>query len=258
MPIDTIEKWNRFFEIVRPVHLARSADNGNSSRDILATRLNDIVSYAERNNIQLPEDLITNIEGLRTVAYFERAMRSAILNFFRGDYDAFEFIGRMVDLIEVQYRKAWYEGMRAVGADPKSDMTDEFEAVLRGEIGNMDGYIIALAEDIDKARGLEGADIQKFYVRVDLWTNRYNEIVNLAKMTVGGKERLVWRLGRTEQHCGTCLTLHGVVAYADEWRASGYKPQSAPNPLLECGGWRCDCSLVPTKKYRTRGGIPKA
>lgn len=48
--------------------------------------------------------------------------------------------------------------------------------------------------------------------------------------------------------------LNGIVAYAREWNEYGIHPQSPPNDLLECGGWRCQCRLVSTAKRVT----PKA
>ena len=54
--------------------------------------------------------------------------------------------------------------------------------------------------------------------------------------------RYTWRLGATEQHCSDCLFFNGQTLTASEWRQLP-APQS---PDLECGGWLCDCSLVPT------------
>jgi hypothetical protein len=95
--------------------------------------------------------------------------------------------------------------------------------------------------------------------RVQLWANRYNEAYNegvrLIALETGGK--LIWRLGKTEEHCDTCSRLNGIVAYASEWETAGVKPQAAPNGYLTCGGWRCDCSLDPTKKRKTPGALDK-
>ena len=84
-----------------------------------------------------------------------------------------------------------------------------------------------------------------------MWSNRYNEVVNEAKIWFGGKQRLKWKLGATEKHCTTCQALDGIVAYASEWEQSGLKPQNPPNPNLECGGWHCDCSLETTDEKRS-------
>ena len=62
-------------------------------------------------------------------------------------------------------------------------------------------------------------------------------------------------MGATEEHCATCAALDGLVAYAVDWERSGVKPQNPPNGALECGGWRCDCSLVPTKERATNNAF---
>lgn len=225
-------------------------------RDELIKQVATVADYMEHYGIELPGDLSKHIDELKTTGHFRRVMRRATLDFYRGDIDAFEFIDVMIALVEDQLRRAWNEGMRAMGLDPKKDMLPEWEEILAQEIGKQLNFVLQYAEDIEKARA-EESGVDALYSRIEMWVNRFNEVVNLAKTVVGGKEKLVWRLGRTEQHCITCYTLNNVVAYAEEWRASGYKPQNAPNPMLECGGWRCDCSLIPTKKYRTRGGIPE-
>jgi hypothetical protein len=224
--------------------------------DELVRQIATVADFMDAHGIALPGDLPKHIDAIKTVGHFTRVMRRAVLDFYRGDIDAFEFISVMLALVEDQLTRAWNEGMRELELDPKLDMKPEWEVVLAQKIGEQEEYILPLAEAIEKARGA-GTPIDPLYARVDLWANRYNDVKNLAKTTCGSDQKLVWRLGRTELHCGTCATLDGVVAYTTEWRDSGYKPQNAPNPLLECGGWRCDCSLVPTKKYRTRGGIPK-
>jgi hypothetical protein len=66
-------------------------------------------------------------------------------------------------------------------------------------------------------------------------------------------QRMMWVYGDAD-HCSTCEQLNGIVAYASEWETLGVKPQSPPNPLLQCGGWRCKCSLRVTDRRRS----PKA
>ena len=109
-----------------------------------------------------------------------------------------------------------------------------------------------------KADGLprEQFDVQ-FGSRVDIWANRYPETENRARMHFGGKQRLEWVLGATEKHCSTCAALNGIVAFAEEWEESGVQPQSPPNGALECGGWQCDCSLVPTDRRRSANALTR-
>ncbi len=190
---------------------------------------------------------------VKTFAYYVRALRRAVLNFYRMDMDAFEFIDEMVRLIDEQFTRAWNEGAREVGVDPK-DMTDDDLAILERRKIDEQQHILGFASDIETAR-MEQAPITPLYNRVELWANRYNEIKNDAAIHFGGRKKLEWILGATEEHCATCSRLNGIVAWAREWEQSGFHPQGAPNLLLECQGWRCDCSLIVTDKRRTANAL---
>ena len=67
---------------------------------------------------------------------------------------------------------------------------------------------------------------------------------------------MVWVYGETE-HCETCRQLNGIVARATEWQRIGVRPQNAPNGLLDCGGWNCQCAINPTTQRRTPGAYDK-
>lgn len=189
-------------------------------------------------------------EALKTEAYYNRALNQAVLDFYRGDIDAGDFIDEMIRLIEGQFGRAWNEGSRDVGVDPK-EHTPEDDAALQERIDQETEHILDYAEAIEKAK-IEGTPVGPLQARVSLWANRYNEIVNEARIHFGAERvRLKWELGATEQHCATCAELNGIVANAEDWEASGFHPQSAPNDALECGGWQCDCSLEPTKEPLT-------
>jgi hypothetical protein len=195
-------------------------------------------------------------QALKTVGYWDRALNRAVLDFYNGDIDASEFIDEMVRLIEEQFTRAWNEGARDVGYGPE-DYTEDDKAELQDHIDKELEFVLDYAEGIESAK-LNGDPVKPYQERIVLWTNRYNEMVNEGRIWFGKNQRLVWRLGKTEQHCSTCATLNGIVATARQWEESGYHPQGAPNDKLECGGWRCDCSLELTREPLTEGGIPDA
>lgn len=187
-------------------------------------------------------------EALKTVNYYERSLAGAIREFYQ-DGDASAFIDEMVRLVEGQFRRAWNEGSRAVDVDPK-DHEQEDDDELQNHIDEELEFVLDFAQGIEDAR-IAGDPVKPYLDRVALWTNRYNEIVNAAQIWFGGKLRLEWKLGATEEHCETCYQLNGIIATAEAWEESGFQPQGAPNDMLECGGWRCDCSLEPTKDRAT-------
>src|SRR5512137_1880428 len=69
-------------------------------------------------------------DALKTEAYYNRALNQAVLEFYRDEMDAGEFIDEMIRLIEGQFERAWNEGSRDVGVDP-ADHTADDDAVLQ-------------------------------------------------------------------------------------------------------------------------------
>ncbi len=188
----------------------------------------------------------------KTEGFYEQALRSAVRDFYNGEIDGFDFIDKMVYLITEQFTRAWNEGMRNLGLDPKTDMEPDWEAVLQERIQQEINAVQSFAGDIEAAAAdKENNPIKPLLNRVSMWSNRYNELVNLSMATCG-LEKLEWVMGPTERHCGSCARLNGCVDYADPWYQSGWLPQSSK---LDCGGYRCECSLNPTKKRRTPGGV---
>lgn len=182
-------------------------------------------------------------QALKTEAYYNRALNAAVLEFYRGEMDAGEFIDEMIRLIEGQFGRAWNEGSRDVGVDPK-DHTAEDDAALQERIDKETDFILDYAEAIERAK-IAGDPVGPLQARVSLWADKYNEVVTMAKVHFGaGRIRLKWELGATEVHCSTCADLNGIVANAEDWESSGFHPQGS---MLECGGFHCDCTLDETK-----------
>lgn len=188
---------------------------------------------------------------IKTQAFYDQALRSAVRDFYNGEMDAFGFVDKLVYLVNEQFRRAWNEGMRTIGLDPKTDMEPEWEDVLNERIAQEVNDIELFAGDIEAAAAdKENNPIQPLLSRVSMWSNRYNELVSLSIATCG-KEKLEWQVGPTE-HCDDCRKLNGCVDYSDQWVVSGWLPQTS---RLACGGYRCKCSLVPTRKRRSPGGV---
>jgi hypothetical protein len=196
----------------------------------------------------------------RLLRVFEKTYRalgmhlwSAALGLFRGTVDLSYFLDVFIDDIRAQLTKAWNEGAKSVGVAP-DEMTSEDLFKLESIIENEYRFVLSLAADIDNAR-TANMSLDKFRSafrsRLDVWSNRYNEVVNSARVWFGGKARLMWMLGGREKHCVECTALNGVVAWAEEWLAVEVKPQGPPNWALSCGGWVCGCSLTPTDRRRT-------
>ena len=194
--------------------------------------------------------------ALKTINYYRRVMWKAVLKYFNQEIGDTEFLDVMIRLIEGQMRRAWNEGMRAVGLDPAIEMKPVWEQMIQEAIQSEFNYVLKLANDIQRTRGL-GLNVNKFRSRVELWVNRYTDIVNRAKVECGKekKQKLKWKFGDTI-HCPACLQLNGIVAYAKEWDNLDVRPQSPPNWALSsrpegCIGWRCQCEFIPTNDRAT-------
>lgn len=193
-------------------------------------------------------------EYVKTVSGYRNAMWRAVVALYNHKIDEFDFVGRMADLIADQMRRAYNEGLRSAGLDPAKDMTGAMQKELAEIIDNEDNFVLDFAQDIlDNREKDQRPPSTIFKPRIDIWANRYLDVVNRAALAGAEKKgyNLEWKLGATEEHCSTCAALDGTVATAKQWRESGYHPQNPPNDKLACGGWNCDCRLEPTDKEPT-------
>lgn len=214
---------------------------------LLSDRVNDVADFAAKFGLLDGQPLSDIMDLVKTISQYRRALRRAVLLFWRGDEDTFQFIDRMIYATDEQFRRAWREGMREIGLDP-ANMRPEWGAVLEGRIAGEQNYVLSFAEAIRKARDT-GAPIDPLYTRVELWVNKYNEVKELAKVTCGKEKRYRFNLGGAVDHCDTCAWLDGVVAFGDVWAGSGVMPQSRS---LICGGYNCQCGLTETQDPITK------
>lgn len=166
------------------------------------------------------------------------------------------FIDTMANLISGQLTDAFYRAWADDGHF--SELPGYLQADLEAMILQQYDYVDNFFRDIIDAR-IDGTPIEPLLYRAQLWANQWNSAYNNAMLSISANEggKLMWVEGDTGQKCPVCLALDGIVAYAREWDELGVRPQSPPNPLLACGGWRCLCKLVPTDKRRTRNAAEK-
>ena len=187
----------------------------------------------------------------KTQPFFEATVTHLIQQVYNGNMGG-DFIDVMYSLISGQlydaYTQAWEDDGNTL------PLPDFLESAYQVAVVEQQDFVQSFYRDIVDARVDQTGALTD---RAGLWANRwqeaYNDAVRLIGVNTGGK--LVWKLGATEQHCATCAQLDGIVAYASEWEDDGVKPQNAPNGMLECGGWRCDCSLEPTDRRRSPNAL---
>jgi hypothetical protein len=191
-----------------------------------------------------------NENAIKSAEFYARTLTHSTRSYYGGYMEYEDFTSILENLIVGQLRRAWFEGMAENGLSPE-DMIPEWAAQLREAIQSEQDHVPDFALAIETARRSQSG-VDPLLSRVQMWANRYNDVVNQAKIaTAAVGEKLIWVYGDTD-HCDTCASLNGTVAFAVEWDASAYHPQRPPNAMLDCGGWRCQCMLVPTKKRRTQ------
>jgi hypothetical protein len=207
--------------------------------------------------------IVINTLPLKTLGFFVRAAETLTRRLYMGDIDQAEFEDGMLDLMDSQLTRAWNEGMRINGLDPERDMTAEWEQALEeiklNEVDYIPGFATAIVDAAkqDAANGTPKESLPLLYSRAGLWAQRYPDVVSRAVViTAAGKDRLKWVFGDTD-HCDTCLRLNGIVAFASEWQLAGVQPQNPDNPVLDCHGWNCQCTLEPTDEPRSNDAFDK-
>lgn len=186
----------------------------------------------------------------------EEYMQRVITGLVNGVYNNLvggDFIDAMANLIGGQLKQAYEQAYADAGYTDyflPDYLQSSLDAMILGQFDYVDQYF----RDIIDAR-LNGTPVSPLLARAKMWANQYNSAYNEAMrlITVTGGGNMMWVYGEAE-HCDTCRSLNGIVASANEWTELGVQPQNAPNPLIDCGGWNCQCSLVPTDKRRS----PKA
>jgi hypothetical protein len=192
----------------------------------------------------------------KTFGYMQATITHLVTSVYNG-YMGGEFVDILGNLLTGQitqaYQLAWEDDGNTSYFLPDF-LQSSLNQMLQQQV-NFD-WIYQYYKDIIDAR-VDGTPIAPLLARADLWANRYNEAYNQAVAEIakvnGGK--LKWVEGDTLHKCTTCLALDGIVLYAKEWEQLGVKPQNAPNPMLECDGWNCDCRLEPTSQRRTAKGF---
>lgn len=190
--------------------------------------------------------------GYKSFDYFLAQIRGLV----RGVYNDFiggDFIDTMANLISGQLTQAYRQAYTDEGYTD-FNLPDYLQSSLTDAIAYQYTFVDQYYRDIVDAR-IDKTPIDPLLQRASLWANRYNEAYNEAVKLITAENggNMIWEYGAAE-HCDTCRDLNGIVASAKEWEAAGVKPQNAPNPLIDCGGWNCKCSLSSTTRRRS----PKA
>lgn len=197
---------------------------------------------------------VWNIDpSYKTEEYFNAHIEHLIQQLYNGYMDGSTFIDIMYSLISGQiydaYVQAWEDDGNTL---PLPDYLDSAEKLA---VVNQQDFVQGLADDIIQA-SVDGKPIDPLLARAGLWSNQWSSEYNNAQVLItantGGK--MMWIEGDTKEKCEQCVALDGIVAYASEWDELNVHPKNAPNEMISCGGWDCECKLQSTDQRRS----PKA
>jgi hypothetical protein len=185
---------------------------------------------------------------------YGQSIRAAVRGLWSGNLNEGQFVDSMFYAIRRNITAAWWQGAESVGIQP-DELTADEQTALQDMIHNELIRVYQFAGDIIGSSQANGGQLTPLLERASLWTLRFTDAVNSARVAASNDPKLLWVYGDAK-HCNTCLRLNGKVKRASTWRAAGYRPQRPPNPALECGGWRCQCQLLPSTEKMTPGPLP--
>ena len=170
-------------------------------------------------------------------AFYRNSIRSAVRGLWSGATDFDQFFDRMLTVIRLGQTAAFTEGSKKCGIAP-SEWSPEEKAEIAKAIAYENQWIAGFAEAIEKGSKAEGGKLAPLFSRAEIWIGRYIGLRDKAKVMTCADKKLVWTLGATEVHCGSCLKLSDKVKRASYWNRVGILPRVHGAPYLECQGFR--------------------
>ena len=151
-------------------------------------------------------------------------------------------------MLQEQGSKAYIDGLRDGGAE-SLEMTPERKRDISAWRTQQSAYVSKFAETLASTEMTR----EQIASRADMWTHRsINPVYYMGLAEANKDQRYQWVVDPRKEHCKTCLAMNGQVHKLKDYIKSGILPQS---PLLECGGYKCGCSLKRVEG-RSRGRIP--
>lgn len=183
-------------------------------------------------------------------AEYEIRLSRAVTAVLNGDSSADDLERAHWALIRAYAMQVYLEGMRDGGMEDAGpdDLTAEDEQAIRAWEQRQKEFIGGLAEAAAAAAAMPRGTPERrsaqasVNARVELWGQSLRDLGNEGKASALRNMAVTWRLGSTEKHCATCARLDGERHRLSWFVSRDYRPQ-ANGAAMECGGWRCECTL---------------
>lgn len=187
---------------------------------------------------------------------FKSSLRAAVRGLWLGALSQAEALDSFRLSLAEYLTRAWAEGIARYDLT-LDDLSPEEAVALETFIAQQRAYAPAFLTEVAAQSKAHGGALAPLFARVDLWVNRYDEALNLARMMADRDQALVWNVTAGKLHCRTCGALKGWVKRASYWlqfyEETGVRPKSRN---LECHGFLCGCSLDPTRRPLSKGRPP--
>lgn len=183
----------------------------------------------------------------QVVAQYDDQLTNAVYDVWNGHSSAVDLRRAHKAMLKQFAPLIYFEGMREGGI--KEDEIDEEDQAAADEavsdwLSKQVEFVNAFAKDVEAVRGNKD-ERPKILDRVGMWVDSLRSLGDLGKAYALKNERGQWTLGETEQHCDTCLKLSKMKPHRVSWFVErGYIPRQNGSDTLDCGGWKCDCSVV--------------
>lgn len=189
----------------------------------------------------------------KAIGAYQAAVRSEARRLWLGLGTSFDFVDGMIAVINRHFKIAWNEGAAICGIKP--DELSRAEIRARDDMINSQfPFLFDFADFIEENSKANKGKLRTVFGRIDLWVNRYNEVVEAAKSMACADQKGMWIVGETD-HCRSCLGFNGRVYRFSVWRKNNALPQTQP---LCCRGFRCQCRIDPTFARITPGRFPRS
>ncbi len=188
----------------------------------------------------------------KSLISFRRSLRAHVRKYWKGYSTSGDFIFGFHEAVEFGFMRAFRLGAASCGVKP-ADYTQKMKNALQSKINEQFTHIMGLADDI--VIQADGGKLSAAFRRIEIWVARYGEVKQLGTLLACGDKPLEWVIGIAE-HCKSCLKLNGKVKRASFWENKGILPRVAGATYLDCKGYNCKCSLLPTDKPLSKGKLP--
>lgn len=190
----------------------------------------------------------------RKASEYARELRGIARGLWNGSVDFDQAFSLFTSTIRLRLQSAWYAGAKECGVLP-AELSPEELTAMGQVIANEDSRVYQFLDWIEQNNKVSGGKFAPVQSRAGTWANRYDDVKGRAMVMACADLKTRWTLGVAE-HCSSCVKLAGKVKRNSYWNRTGILPRVPGATYLECRGFNCQCSLVPTDEPLSRGPLP--